>query len=72
MAVAAGLSDGLGYGDNTKCKLTLPVSELTAAAIMRIGLVETTHFCMEFFDDVKPETFLKESAGVADLITSCK
>lgn len=39
---------------------------------MRIGLVETTHFCMEFFDDVKPETFLKESAGVADLITSCK
>lgn len=39
---------------------------------MRIGLVETTHFCMEFFDDVKPETFLKESAGVADLITSCE
>lgn len=39
---------------------------------MRIGLVETTHFCMEFFNDVKPETFLKESAGVADLITSCK
>ncbi|EKC99790.1 hypothetical protein A1Q2_05869 [Trichosporon asahii var. asahii CBS 8904] len=44
---------------------------LSDAAIMRIGLVETTHFCMEFFDDVKPETFLKESAGVADLITSC-
>lgn len=42
------------------------------AAIMRIGLVETTHFCMEFFNDVKPETFLKESAGVADLITSCE
>ncbi|RSH79709.1 glycerol-3-phosphate dehydrogenase [Apiotrichum porosum] len=59
VAVAAGLSDGLGYGNNTK------------SAIMRIGLLETKNFCLEFFNDVKPETFLQESAGVADLITSC-
>jgi glycerol-3-phosphate dehydrogenase (NAD+) len=38
---------------------------------MRIGLLETKNFCLEFFDNVKPETFLQESAGVADLITSC-
>lgn len=44
---------------------------LTAAAIMRIGLIETKNFCQEFFTDVLPETFLEESAGVADLITSC-
>jgi len=39
---------------------------------MRIGLIEMKHFCQEFFDDVKEETFLQESAGVADLITSCE
>ncbi len=38
---------------------------------MRIGLIETKNFCQEFFTDVLPETFLEESAGVADLITSC-
>ena len=38
---------------------------------MRIGLIEMKQFCQEFFDDVKEETFLQESAGVADLITSC-
>lgn len=38
---------------------------------MRIGLIETKDFCLDFFKDVKPETFLEESAGVADLITSC-
>ena len=30
------------------------------------------HFCQEFFQDVKDETFLEESAGVADVITSCE
>ncbi|ORX36836.1 NAD-dependent glycerol-3-phosphate dehydrogenase N-terminus-domain-containing protein [Kockovaella imperatae] len=59
VAVAAGLVDGLEYGNNSK------------AAIMRIGLIEMKNFCLEFFDDVKVETFLEESAGVADLITSC-
>ena len=39
---------------------------------MRIGLIEMKNFCLEFFDDVKEETFLEESAGVADLITSCQ
>ncbi|ODO08912.1 glycerol-3-phosphate dehydrogenase (NAD(+)) [Cryptococcus wingfieldii CBS 7118] len=59
VAVAAGFCDGLGYGSNTK------------AAIMRIGLLEMKHFCQEFFDDVKEESFLQESAGVADVITTC-
>jgi glycerol-3-phosphate dehydrogenase (NAD+) len=39
---------------------------------MRIGLIEMKHFCQEFFENVKEETFLQESAGVADLITSCE
>ncbi|RXK40869.1 glycerol-3-phosphate dehydrogenase (NAD(+)) [Tremella mesenterica] len=59
VAVAAGIVDGLGYGNNSK------------AAIMRIGLLEMKHFCQEFFKDVKDGTFLAESAGVADVITSC-
>lgn len=60
VAVAAGLSDGLGWGNNGK------------AAIMRIGLLESRNFCLEFFEGVRNETFLEESAGVADLITSCE
>ncbi|WWC61698.1 glycerol-3-phosphate dehydrogenase (NAD(+)) [Kwoniella dejecticola CBS 10117] len=59
VAVAAGFIDGLEYGNNSK------------AAIMRIGLLEMKHFCQEFFNDVKEESFLQESAGVADVITSC-
>ena len=39
---------------------------------MRIGLMEMKHFCQEFFEGVKEETFLEQSAGVADVITSCK
>jgi glycerol-3-phosphate dehydrogenase (NAD+) len=39
---------------------------------MRIGLIEMKNFCQEFFENVKTETFLEESAGVADLITSCQ
>lgn len=39
---------------------------------MRIGLLEMKLFCQEFFEGVKDETFLIESAGVADVITSCE
>jgi glycerol-3-phosphate dehydrogenase (NAD+) len=60
IAVAAGWVDGLGWGDNAK------------AAIMRVGLLEMVEFGKRFFGKtVKTETFTEESAGVADLITTC-
>lgn len=59
VAIAAGFVEGLGWGDNAK------------AAIMRRGLLEMIQFGTMFFDSCDPQTFLQESAGVADLITSC-
>ncbi|CAO1621861.1 unnamed protein product [Sympodiomycopsis kandeliae] len=59
VAIAAGFTDGLGWGSNAK------------AAVMRIGLMEMKRFSEEFFQGVKPETFTETSAGVADLITTC-
>ncbi|GAA5885590.1 hypothetical protein JCM6882_007485 [Rhodosporidiobolus microsporus] len=59
VAIAAGLIDGLQWGNNAK------------AAIMRIGLLEMKRFSLEFFPGTQAETFVQESAGVADLITSC-
>ncbi|QRV90746.1 NAD-dependent glycerol-3-phosphate dehydrogenase C-terminus [Ceratobasidium sp. AG-Ba] len=59
IALAAGFSDGLGWGSNSK------------AAIMRIGLVELKDFCLEFFSSTRAQTFLEESCGVADIMTSC-
>ncbi|KAG8710841.1 glycerol-3-phosphate dehydrogenase, partial [Ceratobasidium sp. 423] len=59
IALAAGFSDGLGWGSNSK------------AAIMRVGLLELKDFCLEFFPSTRASTFLEESCGVADIMTSC-
>ncbi|EFX00025.1 glycerol 3-phosphate dehydrogenase [Grosmannia clavigera kw1407] len=60
VAIAAGFVDGRGWGDNAK------------AAVMRVGLMEMVKFGKEFFGEtVHTATFTEESAGVADLITSC-
>lgn len=66
VACAAGFVEGAGWGDNAK------------SAIMRIGIKEIIHFS-EFYDKFhikglsppNPKTFTQESAGVADLITTC-
>ncbi|EDO06809.1 putative glycerol-3-phosphate dehydrogenase [Babesia bovis T2Bo] len=58
VAIAAGFCDGLGLGSNTK------------AAIMRIGLNEIYRFACKFFKDINTDVVF-ESAGVADLITTC-
>jgi glycerol-3-phosphate dehydrogenase (NAD+) len=60
VAVAAGWVDGLGWGDNAK------------AAVMRVGLLEMREFGVRFFPHtIQTDTFTVESAGVADLITTC-
>ena len=60
VALAAGFVEGRGWGDNAK------------AAVMRVGLMEMVQFGKEFFSEtVHTTTFTEESAGVADLITSC-
>ncbi|KAL8821515.1 MAG: hypothetical protein Q9191_007293, partial [Dirinaria sp. TL-2023a] len=60
VALAAGFVAGLGWGDNAK------------AAVMRVGLLEMVKFGKIFFNNsAHTATFTEESAGVADLITSC-
>ncbi|PLB45266.1 glycerol-3-phosphate dehydrogenase [Aspergillus steynii IBT 23096] len=60
VALAAGWVEGMGWGDNAK------------AAVMRVGLLEMVRFGEKFFGATfEPRTFTEESAGVADLITSC-
>jgi glycerol-3-phosphate dehydrogenase (NAD(P)+) len=56
IAIAAGIADGLGFGDNTK------------ATVMTRGLAEMARFSVQF--GAKPLTFLG-MAGVGDLIATC-
>jgi glycerol-3-phosphate dehydrogenase (NAD(P)+) len=56
IAIAAGISDGLGYGDNAK------------SALMTRGLVEITRFGLKFGAEASTFSGL---AGIGDLITTC-
>jgi len=56
IGIAAGISDGLGYGDNAK------------SALMTRGIVEITRFGVAL--GAEPETFAG-LAGIGDLITTC-
>lgn len=56
IAIAAGISDGLGYGDNAK------------SALMTRGLVEMTRFGQRFGAEAATFSGL---AGMGDLITTC-
>ncbi|HWL66044.1 MAG TPA: NAD(P)H-dependent glycerol-3-phosphate dehydrogenase [Actinomycetota bacterium] len=56
IAIAAGIADGLGFGDNTK------------ATVMTRGLAEMARFSVKF--GAQPITFLG-LAGVGDLIATC-
>ena len=59
VALGCGFVEGLGWGNNA------------AAAIQRVGLGEMIKFGQMFFPESKVETYYRESAGVADLITTC-
>lgn len=57
IAVAVGIADGVGYGENTK------------ASIITRGLVELSAFAVAF--GAKPETMIG-LAGLGDLIATCE
>lgn len=56
IAIAAGISDGIGYGDNAK------------SALLTRGLVEMTRFGVRFGAEAATFSGL---AGIGDLITTC-
>ena len=59
VALGCGFVEGLGWGSNA------------GAAIQRVGLGEIIKFGQMFFPESRVETYYQESAGVADLITTC-
>ncbi len=59
VACAAGMVQGLEYGDNTK------------SAVIRIGLMEMIKYAKEFGDHPPQLVTFFESCGVADLVTTC-
>ncbi|CAI4058365.1 hypothetical protein N7582_001089 [Saccharomyces uvarum] len=59
VALGCGFVEGLGWGNNA------------SAAIQRVGLGEIIRFGQMFFPESREETYYQESAGVADLITTC-
>jgi len=58
VACAAGFSDGLGLGDNTK------------AAVIRLGVAELMNFVEHYYPGSNLKTFF-ESCGIADVVTTC-
>lgn len=58
VSLASGISDGLGYGTNTK------------AAVVRLGAVELNKFAVHFFPQQSAATALNEACGWTDLIVS--
>jgi glycerol-3-phosphate dehydrogenase (NAD+) len=59
VAISVGFVEGLDWGDNAK------------AAILRRGLLEMIKFGRKFFPGCLVSSFTEESAGVADLFTTC-
>ncbi|RAK72283.1 glycerol-3-phosphate dehydrogenase family protein [Aspergillus fijiensis CBS 313.89] len=60
IALASGFVAGKGWGENAK------------AAIMRVGVLEMVKFGRTWFPkSVEERTFTEESAGMADLVSSC-
>jgi glycerol-3-phosphate dehydrogenase (NAD+) len=59
VALACGFIEGHGWNMTAK------------TAVMRRGMLETIHFCQEFFPETIQEMTFWESAGWSDMIVSC-